>query len=255
MKYFMKKPLMVGNWKMNKTVSEAIDLVKTLKNTLSDVTNVEILICPAFTALYAVNNETRGSNINIGAQNLFWESKGAFTGEISPTMIKDIGCSYAIIGHSERRQYFAETNEIINKKTKAAFETDLIPILCVGETLKEREDNIAFKVIKKQVSEGLFGLTLEQASSIVIAYEPVWAIGTGKTASPEQAQEMHCFIRKIYERMYSKNIADKIRILYGGSLNPNNVSDLMKKPDINGALVGGASLEAEIFTKLIRYFK
>lgn len=251
----MKKPLIVGNWKMNKTVSEAIEFVKILKNTISDVTNIEILICPPFTALHAVNNETRGSNISLGAQNLFWESKGAFTGEISPTMIKDIGCSYVIIGHSERRQYFAETNKIINKKIKTAFVTTLIPILCVGETFKEREDNVAFKIIEKQVRESLCGLTLEQASSIVIAYEPVWAIGTGETSSPEQAQEMHCFIRKIYEKIYGKNVADKVRILYGGSINPNNVLDLMKKPDINGGLVGGASLKVESFIKLIRYFK
>ncbi|MDR1784631.1 MAG: triose-phosphate isomerase [Endomicrobium sp.] len=251
----MKKPLMAGNWKMNKTVLEAIEFTKTLKNTISDIANVEVLICPAFTALYAVSNEIRGSNINLGSQNFFWESKGAFTGEISPVMIKDVGCSYVIIGHSERRQYFAETNEAVNKKIKAAFTVTLKPIVCVGETLKEREDNVTSKVIEKQIREGLFGLTLEQASSVVIAYEPVWAIGTGKTASPDQAQEIHHFIRKIYEQMYSKDISNKLRILYGGSVNSKNVSDLMNKPDIDGGLVGGASLEVESFTKLIRYFK
>ncbi|MDR1400995.1 MAG: triose-phosphate isomerase [Endomicrobium sp.] len=251
----MKKPLMAGNWKMNKTVSEAVGLVKTLKNAVSDVMNIEILVCPAFTALYAVNNEIRGSNINLGAQNLFLEPKGAFTGEISPMMIKDIGCSYAIIGHSERRQYFFETNELVNKKAKAAFVATLVPIVCIGETLKEREDNVTFKVIEKQIRESLSGFTLEQSCSVVIAYEPVWAIGTGKNAYPEQVQEIHCFIRKIYEQMYGKNAADKVRVLYGGSVNPRNVSDLMKKPDIDGYLVGGASLEAESFTKLIRYFK
>jgi len=251
----MKKPLMAGNWKMNKTVSEAVEIVKTLKNTVSDVTDVEILVCPTFTALYAVNNEIKGSNINLGAQNLFWEEKGAFTGEISPMMIKDIGCSYVIIGHSERRQYFTESNEIVNKKTRAAFSVMLTPIVCVGETLKEREDNITFKVIEKQIRDGLCGLTLEQASSIVIAYEPVWAIGTGKTATPDQAEEIHYFIRKLYGQMYSKNVAEEVRILYGGSVNPENVSELMKKPDINGGLVGGASLKAESFTKLIKYSK
>jgi len=251
----MKKPLIAGNWKMNKTVLEAIEFTKTLKNTISDITNVEVLICPAFTALYAVNNEIKGSNINLGSQNFFWESKGAFTGEISPIMIKDVGCSYVIIGHSERRQYFTETNEAVNKKIKAAFTVTLKPIVCVGETLKEREDNVTSKVIEKQIREGLSGLTLEQASSVVIAYEPVWAIGTGKTASPDQAQEIHHFIRKIYEQMYSKDISNKLRILYGGSVNSKNVSDLMKKPDIDGGLVGGASLEVESFTKLIRYFK
>jgi triosephosphate isomerase len=251
----MKRPLMAGNWKMNKTVSEAVELVKTLKDTVSDVTDVETLVCPAFTALYAVSNEIKDSNINLGAQNLFWEAKGAFTGEISPIMIKDIGCSYVVVGHSERRQYFAETDEIVNKKIRAAFAVTLTPIICVGETLKERENNITFKIIEKQVRNGLVGLTLEQASLMVIAYEPVWAIGTGKTATPEQAQEVHYFIREICGQMYSKEVAEKIRILYGGSVNPENVSDLMKKPDIDGGLVGGASLKAESFTKLIKYFK
>jgi triosephosphate isomerase len=246
---------MAGNWKMNKTVSESVELIKILKNMVHYVTNVEILVCPAFTALYAVNNEIKGSNINLGSQNLFWELKGAFTGEISPTMIKDIGCSYAIIGHSERRQYFVETNEIVNRKTKAAFSTTITPIVCVGETLKERESNMTSKVIEKQIRESLFGLTLGQASSLVIAYEPVWAIGTGKTASPDQAQQIHHFIRKIYEQMYSKDVAYEVRILYGGSVSPDNISDLMKKPDIDGGLVGGASLEAESFIKLIRFFE
>jgi triosephosphate isomerase len=250
----MRKPLMVGNWKMNKTVSEAVNIVKALKSAVADVSDVEILVCPAFTSLYEVNNEVKGSNINLGAQNLFWETKGAFTGEISTAMIRDAGCSYVIVGHSERRQYFGETDETVNKKTKAALAADITPIVCVGETLKEREDNITFDVIEKQVRDGLAGITLQQASLVVIAYEPVWAIGTGKTATPDQAQEVHSFIRKICAQMHEES-AEKVRILYGGSVNSGNVSDLMKKSDIDGGLVGGASLEAESFTKLIKYSK
>jgi triosephosphate isomerase len=245
---------MAGNWKMNKTVAEAVSVVKALKSSIADVTDVEVLICPTFTALYAVNNEVKGSNINIGAQNLFWEPKGAFTGEISPTMVKDTGCSYVLIGHSERRQYFNETDETVNKKTKAALVAGLIPVICIGETLKEREQNITFKVIEKQIKEGLAGLTPQQAETIVIAYEPVWAIGTDKTATPDQAQEVHVFTRKVYSQMYG-DASQKVRILYGGSVNPTNVSDLMKQPDIDGGLVGGASLEAESFTKLVKYSK
>jgi triosephosphate isomerase len=250
----MRKPLMAGNWKMNKTVAEAVSVVKALKSSIADVTDIDVLICPTFTALYAVNNEVKGSNINIGAQNLFWETKGAFTGEISPTMVKDTGCSYVLIGHSERRQYFNETDETVNKKTKAALVAGLIPVICIGETLKEREQNITFKVIEKQIKEGVVGLTPQQAATIVIAYEPVWAIGTGKTATPDQAQEVHAFTRKIYNQMYG-DASQKVRILYGGSVNPTNVSDLMKQPDIDGGLVGGASLEAESFTKLVKYSK
>lgn len=250
----MRKPLMAGNWKMNKTIGEAASMLKALKPVVADVKDVEILVCPPFTALCASNNEIKGSNIKLGAQNLFWEPKGAFTGEISPAMVKDEGCSYVIIGHSERRQYFGETDETVNKKTQAAFAAGLIPIVCVGETLAERESNVTFKVIEKQVRDGLKGLTADQASTLVIAYEPVWAIGTGKTATPDQAQEVHAFIRKIYSEIY-KDAAQKVRILYGGSVNPKNVSELMKQPDIDGGLVGGASLEADSFAQLVKYSK
>jgi triosephosphate isomerase len=250
----MRKPLMAGNWKMNKTISEAISVVKALKSSIADVKDVDVLICPTFTALHAVNNEVKGSNIKIGAQNLFWEPKGAFTGEISPSMVKDTGCSYVLIGHSERRQYFGESDDTVNKKTKAALAVGLTPIVCVGETLKEREENVTFKVIEKQIKEGLSGLAAEQSSIIVIAYEPVWAIGTGKTATPDQAQEVHAFARKVYGQIYG-DASQKIRILYGGSVNPTNVSELMKQSDIDGGLVGGASLEAESFTKLVKYSK
>jgi triosephosphate isomerase len=250
----MRTPLMAGNWKMNKTIGESAAMVKALKPLIADVKDVEVLICPVFTSLYAVSQEIKDSNIKLGAQNLFWEAKGAFTGEISPSMVKDAGCSYVIIGHSERRQYFGETDETVNKKTKAAFEAGLVPVVCVGETLKEREDNDTFKVIEKQVRDGLAGLSAQQAETLVIAYEPVWAIGTGKTATPDQAQEVHAFIRKLYAQIY-KDAAEKVRILYGGSVNPKNVSDLMKQPDIDGGLVGGASLEADSFSQLVKYFK
>ena len=248
----MRRPLMAGNWKMNKTIDEAITMVKALKTAVADVKDVEILVCPTYTALYAVFKEIKGSNINLGCQNLFWEAKGAFTGEISPSMVKDAGCSYAIVGHSERRQYFGETDETVNKRTKAAFGAGLIPVVCVGETLEERENNVTFKVIETQIRGGLADLTAEEAATVVIAYEPVWAIGTGKTATPEQAQEVHSFIRALYKKIYN-DAADKVRILYGGSVNPKNVSDLMKQPDIDGGLVGGASLEADSFTQLVKF--
>ncbi len=250
----MRKPLMAGNWKMNKTIPEAVAMVKELKGKIADVKDVDILLCPVFTALYPVANEVKGSNINVGAQDLFWEAKGAFTGEVAPDMITDAGCSFVIIGHSERRQYFGETNETVNKKIKAALASGLIPVVCVGETLKEREDNVTFKVIESQVREGIKGLSKEEAAKVVIAYEPVWAIGTGKTATPDQAQEVHAFIRKVYSEMYG-DVAEGTRILYGGSVKPSNVSELMKKEDIDGGLVGGASLKAEDFEALVKFSK
>ncbi len=250
----MRKPLMAGNWKMNKTIPEAVAMVKELKGKIADVKDVDVLLCPVFTALYPVASEVKGSNINIGAQDLFWEAKGAFTGEVAPNMITDAGCSFVIIGHSERRQYFGETNETVNKKIKAALSAGLIPVVCVGETLKEREDNVTFKVIESQVREGIKDLSKEEAAKVVIAYEPVWAIGTGKTATPDQAQEVHAFIRKVYGEMYG-DVAEGTRILYGGSVKPSNVSELMKKEDIDGGLVGGASLKAEDFEALVKFAK
>jgi triosephosphate isomerase len=243
---------MAGNWKMFKTIPEALELVNGLKKNCGDVTDREILVCPPFTALYAVAQAVKGSVIKVGAQNHYWEAKGAFTGEVAPGMIKDAGCTYAIVGHSERRQYFGETDATVNKRTKAAFGVGLIPVVCVGETLSERESNQTFKVIEKQIRGGMAGLTEEQSKTVVIAYEPVWAIGTGKTASPAQAQEVHAFIRKLYGEIYGA-AAQAVRILYGGSVKPDNVSELMKQPDIDGGLVGGASLEAESFTKIIKY--
>ncbi len=248
----MRKPLMAGNWKMHKTIPEGIAMVKELKNLISDVKDVDILICPVFTSINALANEVKGSNIKIGAQNLYWEPKGAFTGEIAANMLVDAGCSFVIIGHSERRQYFGETDETVNKKTKAALAAGMIPVVCVGETLQERESNETFNVIEKQIKDGIKNFSKEEAEKIVIAYEPVWAIGTGKTATPQQAQEVHEFIRKIYAQMYAE-ASDKTRILYGGSVKPDNVSELMKQKDIDGGLVGGASLEAASFAKLVKF--
>jgi triosephosphate isomerase len=250
----MRKPLMAGNWKMNKTISEAVALVNEIKGLTGDVSDVEILVCPPFTSLCAVNEQVKNSNVKLGAQNLFCENSGAYTGEVSGPMLKDAGCTYVIVGHSERRQYFGESNECVNKKTKAALANGLIPIVCVGETLEEREKNETLKVIEAQVKEGLKGLSDAEAGKIVLAYEPVWAIGTGKTATPDQAQEVIAFIRKTYAGLY-KTIADQTRILYGGSVKPDNVSEIMKKPDIDGGLVGGASLDAASFVKLIKYSK
>jgi triosephosphate isomerase len=238
---------------MFKTVPEALDLVNGLKKNLSSVTDREILVCPPFTAIYPVAQALKGSNIKVGGQNVFWETKGAFTGEVAPGMLKDAGCTYAIIGHSERRQYFGETDATVNKRTVAAFAAGLVPVVCVGETLAERENNTTFKVIEKQVKDGLAGLTPEQAKTVVIAYEPVWAIGTGKTATPQQAQEVHTYIRTLFAGMYGDAAAQAIRILYGGSMKPNNVSELMQQPDIDGGLVGGASLEVDSFTQLVQY--
>lgn len=249
----MRKPIIAGNWKMNKTISEAVELVKALKNLVADVTDVEIVVGPTYTALSAVADAIKGSNIKLSAQDMYWEKSGAFTGEISPLMLKDVGCEYVIIGHSERRLYFSETNETVNKKVKAAHEYSIRPIMCVGEKLEEREAGITNDVVKDHVTNGLVGLTEEQMIATVIAYEPVWAIGTGKTATPEQAQDVHGFIRGLISEMYSPSVADEVIIQYGGSVKPDNVAQLMAKPDIDGGLIGGASLDAESFTKIIKF--
>ena len=246
----MRRLLIAGNWKMHKTVQEAVELVRELKELVSDVKDRDILVCPPFTALYAVSRELEGSNIALGAQNMFYEEKGAFTGEISPLMVKDVGCSYVILGHSERRHIFGETDELINKKVLSAVNHGLIPILCVGETLQEREEDKTKEVIERQVKEGLKGLN--ETSEFVIAYEPVWAIGTGKTATPELAEKVHSFIREILAEMFGKEKADSIRILYGGSVKPENAAGLMSQPNIDGSLVGGASLKAESFAKIVK---
>jgi len=238
---------------MNNLTSDSASLVNQLRQSLSDVKDREVIVFPPYTSLDIVIKSAGNSNISVGAQNLYFEEKGAFTGEVSPAMVKDVGCSHVLIGHSERRQYFGEADQTVNKKIFAALKAGLLPIVCIGETLEERESNKTFDVIGKQIKEGLAGLSKDQMLKLVIAYEPVWAIGTGKTATPDQAQEVHAFIRKELGKMFDKDVADKTRILYGGSVKPENVKDLMAQKDIDGGLVGGASLKADSFTKLVKF--
>ena len=238
---------------MHLTVPEALDLVRGIVSSCSGKTGVEVVISPPFTALHATSCELKGKGIGLASQNMHYEPKGAFTGEISAPMLKDAGCTHVIIGHSERRQYFCETDEGVNRKVKAALGAGLTPIMCVGESLAERESGVAFKVIETQLDGGLTGLTPEQAEKIIVAYEPVWAIGTGKTATPEQAQEVHKFIREKLSGAFESDAASKIRVLYGGSVKPDNVKSLMAMEDIDGALVGGACLKADSFSALVNY--
>ncbi|GAK52666.1 triosephosphate isomerase [Candidatus Moduliflexus flocculans] len=249
----MRTPIIAGNWKMFTVVEEAKALVLALKDLVKDVTNVEVVVCPPFISLLAVKDVLAGSRIGLGAQNVYWEKNGAFTGEISAPMLKSVGCTYVIIGHSERRTYFGETDETVNKRVFAALSEGLKPIVCVGETLEERESGQTFDVIKRQIVGGLANLSVEQMASVVIAYEPVWAIGTGKTATPAQAQEVHAFIRKLLNDIFGQTTAEATRIQYGGSVKPDNATELMSQPDIDGALVGGASLKADSFEKIIKF--
>jgi triosephosphate isomerase (TIM) len=248
----MRKPIIAGNWKMHKTIGESQKLVRQLKGALADVDSVEIVVSPPFTSLVVVMEELKGSNISVAAQNMYWEETGAYTGEVSPLMLKDIGCTHVIIGHSERRQFFNETDTTVNKKVKAALKAGLTPIVCVGETLEEREFGSTMKIVEKQIREGLDGLAPQEMEKIVIAYEPIWAIGTGKTATPEQAEEVHHLISSIIAQS-AGGVARNIRILYGGSVKPDNIDDLMAQPDIDGALVGGASLTADSFIRIVRF--
>ena len=249
----MRTPLIAGNWKLFKTLAEATALVNELAALVSDVDDVEVVVAPVFTAISTVAKAAEKTVVKVSAQDCYWEEEGAFTGEVSPKLLKDAGCSHVIIGHSERRQYFAETDETVNRKTKAALKAGLVVLLCVGETLAERESGSTFKVIETQVRGGLVGITGADQTNIVVAYEPVWAIGTGKTASDEQAQEVHAFIRSLIEQMYGSTAAQALRILYGGSVKPENVKGLMSQVDIDGALVGGASLKAESFAGIVRF--
>jgi triosephosphate isomerase len=246
-------PLIAGNWKMYKTSDEAVETAGRLMELVKDVTARDIMIAPPFTALSQVSETISSSPIGLGAQNLYWEKEGAFTGEISPTMLKSAGCQYVILGHSERRQFFGDTDETVNLKIKAAIAHDLIPVFCIGESEKERESDFTFSVLDKQVSSGLQGFASGELEKLVVAYEPVWAIGTGKTATTEQAQEVHKFLRSLLEKKFGDAFAQSIRILYGGSVKPNNIAELMEMPDIDGALVGGASLDAEMFSKIVLY--
>jgi len=246
-------PVIAGNWKMFKTRKEAAEMLAELRKEVDGVEGVEVVICPTFTALAASSAVLEGSNISLGAQNVHYESEGAYTGEISTEMLQDAGCSYVIIGHSERRQYFNESDEFLNKKLAKILTTDLTPIFCCGETLEEREAGKVEEVVLGQLKNGMAGLTEEELSRIIIAYEPVWAIGTGKTATPETAEEVHGMIRDWLAQAYSQGFSDSIRILYGGSVKPANVTELMSQPDIDGALVGGASLKADLFAQIVKF--
>ena len=247
-----RQPLIAGNWKMHKTQAEARALAREIRQGLPPGARAEVLVAPPFTALNAVAGELSGSSIRLGAQDTFWERQGAYTGAISPVMLADAGCHYVIVGHSERRQLFGDTNQDVNRKLLAVLEAGPAPILCIGETLAERQAEETLHVVAAQLHEGLAGLPGEARERVVIAYEPVWAIGTGQTATPKQAQEVQAFIRKIVGEIFSSPMAQGVRILYGGSVKPENIGELMAMNDVDGALVGGASLEVKSFAKIIR---
>jgi triosephosphate isomerase len=249
----MRKSLIAGNWKMHTTVVEACQLAAEVAKTCSEFSDREVLLAPPYTVLSEVSHVINNTSIIIGSQNICWEGKGAFTGEISPIMVKDAGGSAAIVGHSERRHIFMESNELINRRVKGALAFGLMTILCIGETLDERDAEKTFVILEEQVRKGLADVDGADMDKIVIAYEPVWAIGTGKTASKEQAQEAHAFIRELIVQLYEKNIAEQTRILYGGSVKPGNVDELMAQTDIDGALVGGAALDADSFGRIINF--
>ena len=236
---------------MYKTIKDGQALAVALKRELYKIENVDIVICPAYTLLAYLADDLEDSNIAIGAQDIYWQEEGAFTGEVSPGMLIDAGCQYVIIGHSERRQFFGESNETVNKKIKAALKAGLTPIVCVGENLQEREASKTFKVIEDHINNGLAGISADDMLKLVIAYEPVWAIGTGRTATGEQAQEVHKFIRDLLKKNYGEEVSSSIRIQYGGSVKPENITELMNKPDVDGALVGGASLKVDSFSAIV----
>ncbi len=251
----MRRPIIAGNWKMYKSPSESIKFVSELKRQLKDIDDRDIVVIPPFTSIYPCFNITEGSNINLGAQNMYWEDEGAYTGEISPQMLVDCKCKFCIIGHSERRALFYETDEAVNKKIKSALKHEITPICCIGESLQQRESGETFKVIETQIKIDFAGLTKDQIADVIIAYEPIWAIGTGHTATPEQADEAHAFIRETLAGLYGNDPADSIRIQYGGSVKPENCDVLMAKPEIDGALVGGASLKVDSFVRIVKFKK
>ena len=246
-----RRPLIAGNWKMHKTVPETLAYIEAFKPLVAGVDDRDIMLAPPFTALDAAQRALEGTNIALGAQNCHWEEEGAFTGEVSPRMLADLGVTYVIIGHSERRHIFGETDEMIRRKVEAALRHELVPILCIGERLEEREAGKTLSVLERQLKEGLKGLSASDLRDLVVAYEPVWAIGTGKTATPEQAEEAHAFCRKLLAGMFGEEFAERARILYGGSVKPENVVGLMARPDIDGALVGGASLKPDVFARIV----
>lgn len=248
-------PLIAGNWKMNLNIDQSVALVKAIGEGIKDISGIDVLVAPPFTNLYAVKKAIGDAGVLLAGQNMYWEDAGAFTGEVSPQMLVDDGCSHVILGHSERRSLFKETDEMINSKVSAAFQAGLTPIVCIGETLAERENGWTFDVIRNQLKGSLRFLVEEgrMPASTVLAYEPVWAIGTGKTATPDQAQEVHLFIREWVKETFDRETSDQVRILYGGSVKPDNATALMSCPDIDGALVGGASLKAESFMGIIKF--
>lgn len=248
----MRIPVIAGNWKMHKKAQEAVHLAKEIECLVPFPGSVEVVIAPPFLALPFVAEACKESYIGVAAQNMHWEDEGAFTGEVSGAMIKDLGCEYVIIGHSERRQHLCETDETVNKKVSSAIRHNLVPIVCIGETLSERQNGETFERIQEQLGNGLPNLSVSEASKLIIAYEPVWAIGTGKTATPDQAEEVHAFVRSFLAELLGPDPADSIRILYGGSAKPENAKDLLGQPNIDGGLIGGASLKAESFAQIIK---
>lgn len=248
----MKRPFIAANWKMYKTVFETEEYIKNFLPLVDGIKDRDIVLCIPFTSLYVASKLLMSSNVKLGAQNMYIEEKGAYTGEISPLMLKDLGCSYVILGHSERRKYFGERDDFINRKVVTAIKYGLTPIVCIGETLEEREEGKTFEVLKYQLNNSLANLSNSEVEKIVIAYEPVWAIGTGKNATPQQAQEAHNFIRKEYSTMYGA-AAEKVRIIYGGSISPENFKSIMEQPDVDGGLVGGSSLDPEKFSKIVMF--
>lgn len=248
----MRKAIIAGNWKMNNTIQEAIDLVKELKPLVKDA-GCDVVVCPTFLSLPAVIEECKDSNIMVGAQNMHFEESGAFTGEVSPLMLKELGVKFVIVGHSERRQYFNETDETINKKLKTAFEHKIVPILCVGESLQQRELGITEEILGAQIKQDLIGIKKEQVENMVIAYEPIWAIGTGKTATADDANNTIGFIRDVIGKLYGEDVADKVRIQYGGSVKPSTIKEQMLKEHIDGGLIGGASLKASDFAAIVNH--
>jgi len=246
-----RKKIVAGNWKMNKTVTDAAHLAEGIKLELADCRDVDVVLCPPFTALKAVADVITNTHIKLGAQNMHWEASGAFTGEVSAGMLKDFYCRYVILGHSERRAYFHETDDMVNKKVKTTLANNLVPIVCVGETLTERDAGQEKDVVRRQVEQSLAGLA-DNLKHVVVAYEPVWAIGTGRTASAQQAQDMHAFIRKVLTDMGGEETAHTVRIQYGGSMKPANAAELLSQPDIDGGLIGGAALEARSFVEIVQ---
>jgi triosephosphate isomerase (TIM) len=249
----MRSPIIAGNWKMNGLQRDAAELAASVRRLLEGFEGAEVVVCPPFTVLPAVHTALDGSRIRLGAQDMHWDPKGAFTGEVSPLMLKDAGCTFVILGHSERRHILGETNDMVNRKLKSALAHGLTPIVCVGELLEERTQKVTREVIERQMAKAFDGIPAADAPRAVVAYEPVWAIGTGLTATPAQAQEIHHFIRNLLVRRYNESIATGMRVLYGGSVKPDNIRGLMAEADVDGALVGGASLQASDFNKIARY--